>query len=793
MTNREQLVDALFAEAVDLSDSERELFFAARLAEQGAEPALLDELKALLTNYRRANANEFLNQPLVSGDAQTLNEGQEFEGYRIARLIGEGGMCEVYLAEDPELKRKVALKLIKGHATKDILRRFQSERQILANLKHANIAQLYEAGATADGLPFFAMEYVEGDPIDKFVADCGLTLNEGLKLFATVCSAISYAHQNLIIHRDIKPGNILVTKNGEPKLLDFGIAKLLQDESEPDATASMFRALTPQYASPEQIKGEPITTASDIYSLGTLLYELVTGQRPYRLKGNTAAEITKAICEQDPTKPSNVRNDAESGRRGDTEKKQISASPRLRVSPSALRGDLDNIILKALRKEPSRRYASVEQFSEDIRRHLEGLPVTAHKDSFAYRTTKFIKRNKIAVAAALMILLTLTAGIIATTVQARRANRRFNQARQLAHTILFDYHDEIAALPGSTKVRERMVKDALQYLDSLSQDAGNDVSLLREVAIGYEKTATVQGGGGSHVKAYGRYQSIGNLGDTRGALASMQKALAIRLRVVAFDPGNRQFQQDLAYCYEGLANLYSLAGPPEKVIEYSDKAIPLLEGLLKADPTNEDDRAILGNTYTLKSKALGNPVTASLGDVAGAWDYLNKALPILERLADDYPADPEYQRNLGAVYNLASLLSGAKGDEKKSLELNEKAIDIDRRLVNLDPNNSLFKSELAIQTGNAGSTMLKLGDAKGAQEKFKQALAIYESMIAADPNDAATHRNAAVGYRNVGVAIGADDRVEAMKNFSKALDIFAGLAAKDSTNADFRRQWAYTY
>ncbi|HYW70573.1 MAG TPA: hypothetical protein VE961_06050 [Pyrinomonadaceae bacterium] len=273
----------------------------------------------------------------------------------------------------------------------------------------------------------------------------------------------------------------------------------------------------------------------------------------------------------------------------------------------------------------------------------------------------------------------------------------------------------------------------------------------------------------------------------------MQKALAIRLRVVAFDPGNRQFQQDLAYCYEGLANLYSLAGPPEKVIEYSDKAIPLLEGLLKADPTNEDDRAILGNTYTLKSKALGNPVTASLGDVAGAWDYLNKALPILERLADDYPADPEYQRNLGAVYNLASLLSGAKGDEKKSLELNEKAIDIDRRLVNLDPNNSLFKSELAIQTGNAGSTMLKLGDAKGAQEKFKQALAIYESMIAADPNDAATHRNAAVGYRNVGVAIGADDRVEAMKNFSKALDIFAGLAAKDSTNADFRRQWAYTY
>ncbi len=544
------------------------------------------------------------------------------------------------------------------------------------------------------------------------------------------------------------------------------------------------------------MKGETITTVSDVYSLGVLLYEMLTGQRPYRLKSKTTEELTKAICEQDPTKPSAATGTQESGAEsqgGDNAER--GSSPTVRdgsfVNPKLLRGDLDNIVLKALRKEPERRYASVEQFSEDIRRHLEGLPVTAHRGSFTYRTGKFIKRNKIAVAGAALIVLTLAGGIIATTVEARRANRRFNEARQLAHTILFDYHDQIAALPGSTKVRERMVKDALQYLDNLSKDAGNDVSLLREIAFGYARVSSVQGGTGTVIG--GRYISLANLGDTKGALESGHKGLAILERLVALDPRNRELRIELGEGYGGIAGLYGLSGPPEKTLEYCDKAIPILEAALSDAPDNQDLRFTLQNAYLLKAKAFGNPGTPNLGDVKRAQEFLAKAQPITERLVADFPGDTEYQRSLGVLYNLESLLAKNNGEEKQVLDFSLKAMAVDERLVELDPNNTTFRSELAVQTGNAGSSHLRTGDAKGALEKFKQALTIYESMMAADPNDAAVRRNAGVGYRNVATATGTEKPVEAIKNFNKALDIFAGLVAKDSTNADFRRQWAYTY
>src|SRR5438552_2407442 len=390
MIDREQIIDELFARAVVLAPTESEQFFAEYERHKAlSHDGVLDEVRALLRNFQSAEDNGFLYRPLVAaepldGRSQTLTEGQDFEGYKVIKLIAEGGMGEVYLARDPELDRKVAIKLIKSHLkTKELLRRFRNERQILANLQHPNIARLFEAGANADGLPFFVMEYVEGKPIDQYANAQQLSLTDRLKLFRTVCSAITCAHQNLVIHRDIKPNNILVTVEGEPKLLDFGIAKLLDESNKQEATLTMFHAMTPEYASPEQVKGEAITTASDAYSLGVLLYELLTGRRPYKLKRRTTDEITKAICEQEPTKLS--ASIADFGLQNAESRTNPQSAIR---NPKSLKGDLDNIVLKALRKGPQRRYASVEQFSEDIRRHLEGLPVIARKDTVAYRTSK---------------------------------------------------------------------------------------------------------------------------------------------------------------------------------------------------------------------------------------------------------------------------------------------------------------------------------------------------------------------------------------------------------------------
>lgn len=373
--------------------------------------------------------------------------------------------------------------LKRGTDTDEVRRRFHGERQILARLNHPNIAGLLDAGETKDGLPYLVMEYVAGDPITKYAQEKKLSIKERLSLFRTVCAAVRYAHQHLVIHRDLKPSNVLVTAEGEIKLLDFGIAKLL-DASTPEVTLTLQRRMTPEYASPEQVRGESATTVSDVYSLGVLLYELLTGNRPYKLKTRSAEEIAKAIREQEPERPSTAARGASF---------QLAHNRNLKSCATLLRGDLDNIVLKALRKEPERRYASVDQFSADIRRHLEGLPVRARKDNVGYRAAKFIKRHKVGVAAATLMMSILIAGVITTTIEARGANRRFNDVRQLAHSVLFDYHDAIAALPGSTAVRQRLVNDALRYLDNLSKEAGRDSRKTRCVEADRQRVKTRAG------------------------------------------------------------------------------------------------------------------------------------------------------------------------------------------------------------------------------------------------------------------------------------------------------------
>ena len=556
---RWQKIDGILKSALELPAAECSAFLEQACA---GDESLRHEVERLIKSD--AEASSFLDTPVFEDAAGLLKEkealslaGQSIGPYKIIREIGHGGMGTVYLAmrSDDHYSKQVAIKLIgRGMDTREILSRFRHERQILANLEHPNIARLLDGGTARDGLPYFVMEYIEGQPIDQYCDAKKLPVTERLKLFRTVCAAVHYAHQNLVIHRDIKPGNILVTAEGTSKLLDFGIAKLLNTELTEQTipmTAAAMRPMTPDYASPEQVRGQQITTASDIYSLGVLLYELLTGQRPYHLKSTSPQEIERIICEQEPERPSDLIEEA--GLTIEAKKKRAQSDF---LNPKLLRGDLDNIVLKAMRKEPGRRYTSAEQFSEDLRRHLEGLPVIARKDTFKYRAGKFVKRHKSGVVAAALIALALLAGVITTLWQARnasaqraRAERRFNDVRRLANSFMFEVHDAVKDLPGSTPARGLIVRRALEYLDTLAEEAVDDPLLQSELATAYQKVGDVQGN-----------PYYANLGDTSGALESYRKALLIRESLIARGLNNAENRRALAQNYVAISDALTQTG-----------------------------------------------------------------------------------------------------------------------------------------------------------------------------------------------------------------------------------------
>jgi eukaryotic-like serine/threonine-protein kinase len=391
--------------------------------------------------------------------------------YRILRELARGGMGAVYLAEraDGQFEQRVALKLIKrGMDSDDIHRRFLGERQILARLSHPHIARLLDGGVSADGQPYFAMEYVNGVPLTAYCDERRLAIPERLKLFADVCQAVRHAHQNLIIHRDLKPSNILVTVDGQVKLLDFGIAKLVHQDSAAGAafTEVGSRAMTPEYAAPEQVRGEPVTTATDVYALGAILYELLTGHRAHRLQRRTLQELEQVICERTPEPPSSAvsRTEEISLANGVSETVTPDIVSSARGTESArlrklLGGDLDTIVLKALQKAPTRRYSSADALLADIQRYEAGLPVLARPDSRLYRAGKFVRRHRLGVGAASALLVALLAGLIGTTWQARVASREATKANEVKNFVkdLFN-----VATPNEARGREITAREMLE-------------------------------------------------------------------------------------------------------------------------------------------------------------------------------------------------------------------------------------------------------------------------------------------------------------------------------------------
>ena len=409
-------IKGVFNEVVDLEKPFRE----SRLRELcGDDAELRREVEVLLDAYDEFD--DFIEQPIFSpSSAMSAGEdalkGKMIGRYRIVRVAGRGGMGTVFLAtrDDGEFRQEVAIKVVSSaFLGSESLRRFRQERQILAGLSHPNITRLLDGGVTEEGLPYLVMEHIEGESLSEYADREDLDIEGRLRIFVKACRAIAYAHSNLVIHRDIKPTNIMVTRDGEPKLLDFGLAKILDIEDDQLKTATNFRALTPAYASPEQLKGDQITTASDIFSLGVVLYELLAGTRPFHHESTTLRKMIDLVSGYDPPKPSTVA----------IVKNGPNPGPATRKLRAALRGDIDNIVLTAIRKEPERRYRSVDALADDIERHLNGLPVTAAEDTLYYRTSKFVRRHAIGVVSAAVIVATLIGGIVATTWQARAARR----------------------------------------------------------------------------------------------------------------------------------------------------------------------------------------------------------------------------------------------------------------------------------------------------------------------------------------------------------------------------------
>ena len=753
--------------------------------------------------------------------------GRMFGPYRITEMLGAGGMGDVYRAvrADGQYDQQAALKIVRSDFAGELTARFRHERQILASLDHPNIARILDGSKTEDGIPYLIMELIEGVSITEYCDQHHLPIEERLKLFRVVCSAVHYAHQHLVVHRDIKPSNILVTADGTPKLLDFGIARILgPDLADRSSTRTGLLMMTPEYASPEQLRGEPITTATDVYSLGLVLYELLTGVHAFRLRGKMPHEIARGVLEMEPERPSGVlrqtsREEQKVSGAGDTR----GASP-VKLS-RMLSGDIDSIVLKAIRKDPHDRFISVDRLSEDIRRHLEGLPVLARKGTLSYRVSKYVLRHKAAVASAALMFLILVTGIMVTLREARiaqrnelRAERRFNDVRKLANSLLFDIHDSVKDLPGSTPARKLIVEIALQYLDSLSSEAAGDSSLERELATAYERVGEVQG-----------HYLLSNLGETNNALHSYQKALRLRQDLSSSTGSSWQDKLALARCYRLVSVQMQATGNVRDAADNIQAAITLAESVRKEHLQEVSILDELSLDYERNGQIQVGGSSPGLTDVHAwsesyrkaiavgedwvkiapssqeaqhvlAWDQMNYAdtlgpgrrderLPYYERsleIAKRIAAQTtsiERLRDVAVVYNRFGMFYSDVGDIANSLKSYQSGLQIYEDLVAKDPQNKLLSQGLAIAHANVAEQLGKLGRVRESKAEIAKAINLMETLVHANPDNASQQgRLAEIHRTRAQILRRSNDPGASLADYKFVIAVYRGLLEKDSSN-----------
>ncbi len=782
--DRWRRIEALFDEAAALPAGERAAFLSRAC---GADLALRSEVESLLAADDKAA--DFLAQPVVSAAAPPPSAaslvGRRIGHYRVEAKIGEGGMSTVYLAvrADDVYQQRVALKVVGyGAERSDLATRFRAERQILASLDHPGIARLLDGGATDDGRPYLIMEYIEGVPLDQYCDQHRLGIEARVDLFRQVCAAVQYAHQNLVVHRDIKPSNILVNADGVPCLLDFGIAKLLEGAELPgaiEATMTGQRLMTPQYASPEQVEGGAITTATDVYSLGVLLYVLLTGHLPYRLPGTTPDSLQRAVVEQDPERPSTaIRRGTGEGSRRPSERvagegptqEALSEARGLRPQQlrRRLRGDLDNIVLMALRKEPERRYASVGLLSEDLRRYLEHLPVAAQPDTLGYRARKFVIRHKAGVGAA-AIGLAMILGLAATmTVQAVRLGHQRDEIRDERDKALevrrfleevFSGSDPSETRGETVTAREILDKGAARVMAKLEGQPETQAALALTigkvyVSLGLSDHAEpllqqslalqMQLHGERHLDVADSLLVISVLNQNRGdfskAEAAQRKALAIQRGLLAEGDARlgdtltdlsvtllsmAKYAEAEAVVREALALHRQSSGTQEGVAYDLNNLGSVLRRtgkLSEAEAVYREAltvaRRIFGPAHPQLTRTINNlaVVLKDEGDLAGAEPLMREALEMTRKLYGEEHPDVALQ-----LSNLASML-GARGDTDAWVAMARQALEMRRKLFGPD------HEQVAMSLDNLGNALEEKRDFATARVLYEDALRIQRKV-----------------------------------------------------------------
>jgi eukaryotic-like serine/threonine-protein kinase len=773
----------VFEAALDLPEGDRAAFVDTACA---GNAALRDEVRSLLTWHKGSTgfletpAGKVTDMPAQAESAVRLI-GKSVGAWRVLDAVGSGGMGVVYRAEraDAAFKRHAALKVVRpGPDSPQIMARFQLERETLAALDHPNIARLMDGGTTADGQPFFVMELVDGEPIDVYCDERRLSIDERLDLFRKVCAGVQYAHENLVIHRDIKPDNILVTKDGVPKLLDFGVAKILSRDATPPedpAASAATWMMTPDYASPEQLTGRPSTTATDVYSLGVLLHVLLTGARPYTLTGSTPAAIEKQLLEFTLIPPSeravsSPESDARAARRSTT---AIKLAKRLQ-------GDLDAIVLRALGHAPASRYSSVEQLAEDVARHRAHHPVQARGRTPGYAARLFVRRHRGAIAAAALVAALVVGGVVAVLWQASiatdaraRAERRFNDVRALAGSFIFDVYDAIDDVPGTTPARQLIVQRAVQYLDSLAREASGDAGLQRELARAFIRVGDVQGN-----------PSKSNVGDPTGAMASYERAIALAEAVRAANPDDIDALRTLASAHRQRGDVLALTGDKTRALADTEESERLYTEVAARDGASLEDRIAVGVAAIKLGDLLGNPNFENLGRAGSANLAYAKALEAFRQLDRSRPGNTQVRRFLGITLERIGTMHEDARQWTDAATAYQESFEIRRALAERETTHRDIQRDLGIAHEKLANVQRAQSGAVMALAEYRQALAVFERLAVADPTDVNAARTVAISRERLADALreGSSSVTEALDLYRKALDGHRGFVAQDGHN-----------